>query len=163
MNLGDPWSGWRVGGACTLGLSQRGEIGMDRSACGSSRSPLPSGRPDSDVWDSTPLQAEVTKLPPPSLLNSGPDDRKNSVQVVKGHMGWRGSFSTRTYWAFIYKCQPQSQHSHHHQERYLRLPLSLFRVNMKTEGSASLPEKGTRGLGQLHPLGLAQLLNVGLF
>lgn len=97
MNLGDAWSGWRVGGACTLGLPQRREMGMDRSACGSSRSPLPSGRSDSDIWDSTPLQAEVTKLPPSSLLSSGPDDRKSSVQVVRGHLGWRVSFSTRTY------------------------------------------------------------------
>lgn len=64
--------------------SQSGQIRMHGSALRACTSPLPSGRSDSRIWDSEPVQAEVTKLPPSVCCSPGPGSRQGCVQVVRG-------------------------------------------------------------------------------
>lgn len=135
---------------------------MDTSARGASRFPLPPGCSNSEIWDLASVQAEVTTLSQCPLLDPGPGDLKDRVQVVLRSKGfWLGELysSARTDWVFMYKCQPQPQHSQLHQEEELeRLPFSpCLRLPGKLRGLQTAGRGGPEGLGQLHPLRLAQL------
>lgn len=106
-------------------------------------------------------------MSPSSLLYPGRDDLKDSLQAVRGERAF-GLESVFLYQdlpgTYLQISQPQLQHSQLHQERCLiETPtLSLFRVTRKAKESANLPKGRTRGLGQLHLLGFAQLCEANL-
>lgn len=99
-------------------------------------------------------------MSPSSLLYPGPDDLKDSVQVVRGGrafgleslslLGPTGHLFTMS------ASTPAFTTPSGEAPERLPLSLSLFGVTRKAKKSANLPEGRTRGLGQLHRLGLAQ-------
>lgn len=134
---------------------------MARSACGASGSPVPSVRSDCELWDLAPVQAAVTKPPSSSLLSSGAGSGKDGVQVVRGERtsGLKSVFLYRDLPdIYLQMSAPIPASTPPTGEVLESPPPSLFRVNRKAKGSARLCEERIRGLGQLHPLGLAPLV-----
>lgn len=104
---------------------------MDGSACGACRSLLPSGRPDT-------LRSQNCHQHPCSVLARTTGRTVYSWPEEKGRLSWRVSFCTRTYWAFVYKCQPRPGIHNTTGDGDRDSPSLLVSGPHKAQGSASL-------------------------